>query len=188
MKLEADIDLDMADRNRLLSVISHVPAAIRKENSIKKHVTGIYVTDIPVDPVNKIAALDYKRAEERGYFKLDVLNMHLYSKIRDEQHLLELMREPDWNRFRNKQIFEQLVHVGNHYSVLEKMPEPVDSIARLSMFIALIRPGKRHLIGLPWKEVAKTIWNKTEDGYYFRSSHSCAYAHLVVVHCNLLSD
>ena len=68
------------------------------------------------------------------------------------------------------------------------MPEPVDSIPRLAMFLAIIRPGKKHLIGLPWKEVAKTVWDKGTDGYTFKRSHAVAYAHLVVVHMNLLTE
>jgi hypothetical protein len=71
---------------------------------------------------------------------------------------------------------------------MQKMPEPVDSIPRLAMFLAIIRPGKKHLIGLPWREVAKTVWEKDSDGYIFKKSHSVSYAHLVVVHMNLLSS
>ena len=67
------------------------------------------------------------------------------------------------------------------------MPEPIDSIPRLAMFLAAIRPAKKHLIGLPWREVAKTIWDKGSDGYSFKKSHAIAYAQLVVVHMNLLT-
>ena len=68
------------------------------------------------------------------------------------------------------------------------MPESVNSIPRLAMFLAVIRPGKKHLIGLPWSEVSKTIWEKEEGTYSFKKSHAVAYAHLVVVHMNLLSN
>ena len=68
------------------------------------------------------------------------------------------------------------------------MPEPVDSITRLMMFLAIIRPAKRHLIGKTWKEVSQTIWDKVEGEYAFKHSHSCAYAPLVVVNMNLLSE
>jgi hypothetical protein len=66
------------------------------------------------------------------------------------------------------------------------MPESIDSITRLAMFLAIIRPAKKHLIGLPWVEVNKTVWDKNDDGYSFKKSHAIAYAHLVVVHMNLL--
>jgi hypothetical protein len=68
------------------------------------------------------------------------------------------------------------------------MPEPINSIPRLAMFLALIRPSKKHLIGESWQEVAKTVWDKEDDGYSFKRSHSCAYANLVVVHINLLEE
>ena len=51
------------------------------------------------------------------------------------------------------------------------MPEPINTIPRLAMFLAIIRPGKKHLIGLPWAEVAKTVWDKGTDGYTFKKSH-----------------
>jgi hypothetical protein len=56
------------------------------------------------------------------------------------------------------------------------------------MVLALLRPGKKHLIGLPWKEVAETVWDKGSDGYSFKKSHAIAYAQLVVVHMNLLES
>ena len=69
------------------------------------------------------------------------------------------------------------------------MPEAIDTIEKLAMFLAVIRPAKRHLIGKPWAEVEKTVWTKPTDGsYYFKKSHSVSYAHLVVVNINLISE
>jgi DNA polymerase III alpha subunit len=56
------------------------------------------------------------------------------------------------------------------------------------MFISLIRPGKKHLIGKTWREIAETIWDRDEEGYSFKRSHAVAYAQLVVVHMNLLAE
>jgi DNA polymerase III alpha subunit len=57
------------------------------------------------------------------------------------------------------------------------------------MFLALIRPAKKHLIGKKWSEIARSVWDKDGDGdYAFRHSHSVAYAQLVVVHMNLLAS
>jgi hypothetical protein len=187
MNFNSDVDIDLGDRDKLLSLISHTPASIRK-TEIKKHNTGVYVTDIPNDPVNNISAIDYIEAEERGYIKLDLLNVYVYNSVKDEKHLVELMREPDWTTLNNRKFVEKLIHLGNHYNSLRRMPEPVNSIPRLAMFLAAIRPAKKHLIGLPWAEVAKTIWNKTEDTYSFKKSHAIAYSTLVVVHMNLLSE
>jgi DNA polymerase III alpha subunit len=135
-----------------------------------------------------MSSLDYADAEKRGYLKLDLLNVHVYNMVRDEQHLIELMREPDWSKLKNKDFVEKLIHLGNQYSTLRSMPEPIDSIPRLAMFLAIIRPGKKHLIGKSWKDVAKTVWDKGSDGYTFKKSHAIAYSHLVVVHMNLLEE
>jgi hypothetical protein len=187
MKFKSDIDIDLGDRDKLLSLISHTKASIRK-SEIKKHNTGVYVTDIPYDPINDMSALDYEIAEDRGYIKLDLLNVHVYNQVRDELHLIELMKEPNWDKLNDVKFVEQLIHLGNHYISLRKMPEPVNSIPRLAMFLAAIRPAKKHLIGLPWSEVSKTIWEKEEGTYSFKKSHAVAYAHLVIVHMNLLVE
>jgi len=188
MRIDSDIDLDLGDRDKLLQLISHTPASIRKNDTVKKHPTGVYITDIPYDPINKMSSLDYDIANDRGYFKLDILNVHVYGQIRDERHLKELMREPQWGKLTDPIFVEKLIHIGNHYNTISKMPEPVNSIPRLAMLLAIIRPGKKHLIGLPWVEVVKTIWDKEEGNYSFKKSHAIAYAHLVVVHMNLLND
>lgn len=188
MKLDADIDIDFGNRDRLLGLIKHTRAAMRNVKPIRHHATGVYITDVPYDPINDICSIDYTEAEKRGYFKLDLLNVHVYESVKDEEHLVSLMKEPDWAKLTDSKFVEQLIHLNNQFYNLQKMPEPVDSIPRLAMFLAIIRPGKKHLIGLPWKEVAKTVWDKGTDGYTFKRSHAVAYAHLVVVHMNLLKE
>jgi hypothetical protein len=187
MRIDSDIDIDFGDRDKLLSIIKHTPASMRNITPMRRHNTGVYITDIPYDPVNNMSALHYEDAEKRGYFKLDLLNVHVYSQVRDETHLIELMYEPDWSKLNDKVFVEKLIHLSNHYQSIQKMPEPINSIPRLAMFLALIRPAKRHLISQSWKEVAKTIWDKENDGYSFKKSHAIAYAQLVVVHMNLLT-
>ena len=187
MRIDSDIDIDFGDRDKLLALIKHTPASMRNITPMRRHNTGVYITDIPYDPVNNMSALHYEDAEKRGYFKLDLLNVHVYSQVRDEQHLIELMYEPDWAKLNDREFVEKLIHLSNHYQSIQKMPEPIDSIPRLAMFLALIRPAKKHLIGQYWKEVTKTIWDKENDGYSFKKSHAIAYAQLVVVHMNLLT-
>lgn len=187
MKFNSDIDIDFGDREKILSVINYTPAAMRNIKPIRKHATGIYVTDVPYDPVNEMASIDYTEAEKRGYLKLDLLNVHVYNQVKNEQHLVELMKEPIWSKLNDREFVEKLIHLANHYNSIQKMPEPIDSIPRLAMFLAAIRPAKKHLIGLPWREVSKTIWDKGDDGYSFKKSHSLAYSILVVVHMNLLT-
>lgn len=186
MRIDSDIDIDLGDRDKLLAVIKHIPASMRNVIPNRKHPTGVYITDIPHDPVNDMAALHYVDAEKRGYFKLDLLNVHVYEQVRDEAHLIELMNEPDWTVLKERATVEKLIHLGNSYDLIQRMPEPIDSIPRLAMFLAAIRPAKRHLIGRTWKEINQTVWDKDHTGYSFKRSHAVAYAQLVVVHMNLL--
>lgn len=186
-RFKSDVDLDFANREDIIKHLDVVPAGIIKDENLTKHNTGVYATKIPMDPFIGCASLDHREAEDRGYIKLDFLNVSIYQRVRDELHLIHLMNtQPDWARLQDRAFFERLIHIGAHYDTMLKMPEPVDSIPRMMMFLAIIRPAKRHLIGKPWAEVAKTIWDKPEDdSYFFKKSHSCAYAHLVVINMNL---
>lgn len=186
MKIDSDIDIDLGDREKLLAVIKHIPASMRNVDPVRKHPTGVYITDIPYDPIHDMSALHYVDAEKRGYFKLDLLNVHVYNQVQSEEHLVELMSDPDWSVLKDRNTVEQLIHLGNSYDLIQRMPEPIDSIPRLAMFLAAIRPAKRHLIGRTWKEVNETVWDKDQTGYSFKRSHAVAYAQLVVVHMNLL--
>lgn len=180
-----DVDIDFADRTQLTRYVQGVSARLENGN---KHNTGVYFTDIP-QAHDGLATIDHKRAEQLGYFKLDLLNVGVYEQVKDEIHLVELMRDPNWARLNDSKFFEQLIHVGKHYDTYRKMPEPVNSIPRMAMFLAVIRPAKRHLIGQTWAEVAETIWDKAgQDSYSFKKSHSVAYAQLVAVHMNLLEE
>lgn len=190
MKFRSDIDIDFGNREQALALIRHTPATIVRDSGPVQHNTGVYVTDIPRDPFLGSASLDHKIAEQRGYIKLDFLNVGIYSQVRSEQQLIELMnREPAWDQLYDPEFCGQLTHIGNHYDTLIKMPEAVNTVGRMAMFLAVIRPGKRHLIGRTWKEVAATVWDRpADDSYYFKKSHSVAYAHLVCVHMNLLTN
>lgn len=188
MTFKSDIDIDFANREQILNLLQHTPASIMRDGKLIKHNTGVYFTEMPTDPFTGQASIDHSAAEDRGYVKLDFLNVNLYSQVASEQHLEQLMHtEPNWARLKERAFCEQLIHIGNHYDTLMNLPEPVDTIPRLAMFLALIRPAKRHLIGRTWREVADTVWEKpADDSYYFKKSHAIAYAHLVVVHMNLL--
>jgi hypothetical protein len=60
------------------------------------------------------------------------------------------------------------------------------------MFLALLRPGKKHLIPVceekGFQAIDQEIWVKTEDAYFFKKAHAIAYAHVIVVQLNLLCE
>ena len=180
---DADIDIDFANRDQILKHIKHIPA--RQQD--RKHNSGIYVTDIPIDAINGCASLDYKEAEERNYFKLDLLNVNVYSSIRDQEHYDELLSsEPPWEKLLDKNFCSRIIHISNHWKDIVTMKP--DSIARMAMFLALIRPGKKHLIGKTWQEIGETIWDKTDDAYSYKKAHAVSYAKLVALHMNIINQ
>ena len=185
--MSADIDIDMPDRTELLKLIQHTTA--RLDATGRTHNSGIYVTDIPYDPVHGVAALDYETAEQRGYFKIDLLNMSVYKLVRDPVHYEQILaKEPNWARLWEDTTWsQQLAHIGNYTNLLKTMKP--DSIPRMAAFISIIRPGKAHLQNQPWAEVFKSVWDGNDSrGYTFKKSHSLGYAMLVALHMNLLDE
>ena len=180
-----DIDIDFADRKTALAVFKCTAASIGPD---KKHNTGVYCTSIPHNPFTGMSTIDYKDAEKRGYFKLDLLNVSVYENVNSRQHLLMLMnKEPIWDLLLEDDFTETLFHVNGHGSILREMkPQTIEQLAAV---LAMIRPAKRYLIGKDWQTVMNEVWQKPEnDDYYFKKAHAIAYAHVVVVQMNLICE
>ena len=187
--MSADIDIDVPNRDAVLQLIQHVPARLVVNGQPRKHNSGIYVTEIPQDPVHDCAAIDYESAEQRGYFKIDLLNMSVYNLVQSPEHYQQMLdTTPPWSRlWTDGPWASQLVHVGNYTDLLKSMKP--DSIPRMAAFISIIRPGKAHLQNRPWSEVFASVWDGDESrGYTFKKSHAVSYAALVALHMNLLNS
>ena len=187
--MSADIDIDLADRDQLLKLIDAVPAMQIQDGKIRRHNSGVYVTDIPYDPIHECAAIDYDTAEQRGYFKIDLLNMTVYNLVKSPEHYEQLLaQEPPWERLWSDAVWaSQLVHVGNYTGLLGTMRP--DSIPRMAAFISIIRPGKAHLQNQPWAEVFDSVWDgDSSRGFVFKKAHAIGYARLVALHMNLLNS
>lgn len=185
--MSADIDIDLSDRNRVIELLRCRPARQEQDGQIRRHNSGVYVTEIPWDPINQCAAIDYREAEQRGYFKIDLLHMTVYDLIRDTAHYQQMLdRTPPWDKLWNEPEWaKQLVHVGNYTDLLAAMKP--DSIPRMAAFISIIRPGKAHLQNKPWNEVFASVWDGDDSrGYTFKKSHAVSYAALVALHMNLI--
>ena len=178
--MSADIDLDFADRESVLKLIQHTPARQTVDGKVRRHNSGVYVTDIPWDPVNECAAIDYQTAESRGYFKIDFLNMHVYKLVQSPEHYEQMLTAvPPWQRlWSDPEWSSQLVHIGNYTDLLTTMKP--DSIPRMAAFISIIRPGKAHLQNRPWAEVFQSVWDGDDGrGYTFKKAQAISYAALV---------
>jgi len=182
-----DVDIDFFDRDGVLKLFKHTPATIIKEGKTEKHKTGVYFHAVPEHPVTGHSSLDYKKAEDRGYFKIDCLNVNIYKDVKSEQELVELMiQEPDWDILKDATVVDQLFHLNGHFNIVNKL-EP-KTIEQLAAVLAIIRPAKRGLMYKDWVDIMKEVWIKPTDGsYFFKKSHAVAYAQAIVVQMNLIT-
>ena len=184
-----DIDIDFYDRQLILDKLKHRKAMrVDNERGTVAHNTGVYFQDIPSWPEQNLSTIDYKQAEERGYFKIDFLNVSIYQGIRNEEHLSQLMNtEPLWDLLQDDSFTDLLFHVNGYGNILRQM-KPI-TVEQLAMLLALIRPAKRHLLGKTWTEIGQEIWTKPENGeYFFKKIHAIAYAVAIVVQMNLICE
>ena len=185
-----DIDIDFFDREKALQHVKHIPASRVDDGVVKKHNTGVYCQVIPVDPVTGLASIDYTSAEDRGYFKIDFLNVGIYKDIQSEEELVRLLNiDPLWDLLEQKDFCDMVFHVNGYHDLIARLKPK--SIEQLAMFLAIIRPGKKHLIPVVqeqgWDSIANEIWIKTDE-YSFKKSHAIAYAHAIVVQMNKICE
>jgi DNA polymerase III alpha subunit len=114
------------------------------------------------------------------------LNNHIYKGVKSEEHLDKLLAtEPMWELFEHKEIVDQLFHINKHYEIVKQhLPKSVEDLA---IILALIRPGKRHLVGNSWEVILSEVWEQT-DSYFFKRSHAIGYATAIIVQLNLIIE
>lgn len=187
-----DIDIDVADRAHALSGLSYVKGSMLQDQELRKHPTGIFFQNMPVDPVTGLAVFPSGKksddmAEQMGFYKVDIIPNTAYQYVRDPEHLQKLLDQPtDWSLFTREDVVKQLQHINSHFDIIDAY-EP-SSIEDLACLIAIIRPGKKHLIGLGWDEVHSQIWLRDDTQYTFKKSHAVAFAMMITVQLKSLIE
>lgn len=185
--IDTDIDIDFADRDAAIAVLDIVQASMNMRGERCRHSSGVYFQNVPVDPVDGYCSFEYERAAELGYIKIDFLNNSIYLGVRDEDHLLSLLStEPIWELLEDSDVVSQLSHIREHFSVVEKIKPR--SIEDLAVVIALIRPGKKHLLEKTRAEIDAEIWTTGHDGYQFKKAHAISFSTSIVVQLNLMVE
>lgn len=186
---DLDIDISQKSRDVMIKTLHHIPASKINDKGIFPHGVGIYFCDIPQDRITGLASIDYKYAEENlGYIKMDFLHNTIYDNFESRNQIIDVVnQEPNWNLLYKKEIVEQLPHINNYYTLINQMPI-IDSIEKLAMFIAVIRPAKKYLIDEVikngWDSIIDRIWVKENDGYMYKKSHAIAYSLAITVAMN----
>lgn len=186
-----DVDIEVRDRERVVQLFDHIPASLESHRRLVKHISGIYLQNIPIHPLSGVAAFHYEDAEELGFYKIDLLSAPTpYDGIESMDALRALMAAPiDWSWFLRVDFVQDLFHfhgmVNKELSMAEVVAyyAPV-SIIDLACLVAIKLPAKKYLIGEPWETIREKIWLREEDGgsgRQFKKSHAVAYAMVVSI-------
>lgn len=184
-KIDVDIDIpSKVNRDKF-----GIRAGIYDEENktYRPHPSGVYRTNVPYDPVSGLCAIPYDLAYKHGFNKIDLLTNTAYDSVKDYDTLHDAINnEPDWSLLEQESVVKQMPQIAKHFELVNKIkPKSLDDLADT---LALIRPGKKHMIDeyLINKEgVRRRLYQEPSDGsYYYKKSHAYATALQIVVILN----
>ena len=184
-----DIDIDFPTSFDPTSVFKEaVRASQVRDNELTPHPCGVYFQTIPTDGLTGLAAIPYDKAEELGYLKVDMLHLTVLNHFKSKDEIRQLIsQEPDWTLLNKRDNVEKLFQLHKHYDLVSQVnPRSVQEIADC---IALIRPGKKHLLEeylVDRETTRKELYRKAEDGYSFKKSHAISYALTIILQLHLI--
>lgn len=165
-------------------------ASMVQNKKLLKHAAGVYFQNIPKDPITKLSAIPYDKAEDFGYIKIDILSLpSVLGYFQSKKEIKVLMhKEPDWKLLEKKSVVNKLFQLGNSFWLVSQLkPKSIEELADCT---ALIRPGKSALVKKYLQEkdkVRKVLYMAPSDGgYYFKRSHALAYAYNIILQLHLI--
>lgn len=185
-----DIDIDLKTDFDPLDIFHEATrASMVKNKQLVKHNVGVYFQSIPVDSLTGLAAIPYDQAPQLGYFKFDFLHLSLLDVFQTKDEIRELIKtDPDWSLLMRPDVVSKLFQIGKQYDLITLVkPKSIEDLADV---IALMRPGKRHLVDAYLKAkqlVREELYRKPDDDkYYFKRGHAISYALNIVLQLHLI--
>lgn len=189
MRRNFDIDIDVRSDFDRSGYGTRAMIYNEETENISPHPVGIYLEDVPVDPITGFCAFDYKYGNENGFMKLDLITNSSYDRFKTKTQLLSAInKEPDWTLLESESYVSKLPHIANHFDVVSLVKPR--SVIELADTLALIRPGKVHLLEqyLSNREkVRRKLYLRSDKGVYFKKSHAVSYALMIVAVMNSTS-
>lgn len=185
-----DIDIDFPTSYNPKSIFPDVTyASMIKDNKLVKHPAGVYFQKIPTDSVTNLSAIPYDEAENLNYTKIDFLHLSVLDAFNTKEEVRTLLKkEPNWDLLKSRTIVEKLFQIGKHFDVIDFI-QPT-SVQDLADCIALIRPGKKHLIQQydpnNKERFRKKLYAKDSDTYSYKKGHAISYAMTIVLQLHLI--
>lgn len=196
-----DIDIDFPTDFEAKTIFNDIVLASRLhknsdgEIQLLKHPAGVYFQNIPVDSVTGLAAVPFNQCEDLGFFKIDCLHLSLLENFTSKEQIRRLSKiDPDWDLLQDRSVVEDLFQIHKYYELVQRVKPR--SVLQLADCIALIRPSKRTFLNKYIEmnteekiEFGTILYGKPEDGkYYFKKSHSIAYAVTIAIQLHLIKD
>lgn len=185
-----DIDIDTQSSFDPLDIFpTAIKASMIKDEKITKHPVGVYFQTVPINPLNNLSSIPYKEGDKFNLFKLDFLHLNILDSFSSKAEIRRLIKTPpNWDLLQDEEIVNQLFQISNQFQIIDLIRPK--SIQQLADCIALIRPGKRHLLDKYIQDPDNTRPNlyKKTDKYYFKKGHAISYALTIVLQLHLIQN
>lgn len=186
-----DVDIDIAPSFRSEKHFpTWVKASVLKDQRLSAHPCGVYPQAMARDPVTGLAAIPYDAAEDFGYLKVDFLHLQVYQHFSSRKEIEDLLKiEPDWTLLQLPSTWPKLFQLSKHGDLLADLKPR--SMIEVADVMALIRPGKKNLVGFYKKEkeaCRRLLYAQDDSGYSFKKSHACAYSLVVWLQLHLIAQ
>jgi DNA polymerase III alpha subunit len=186
-----DVDIDTATSFDPTKIFPSWPrASVVRDGKLTPHPCGVYPQSIPRDPMTGYAAIPYDQAEELGFLKVDFLHLSAYNNFESRKQIEELVnQDPNWKLLELDSTHPKLFQLAKHGEMLKAIKP--SNIEELADCMALIRPGKKVMIGLYTKardQARRALYAKDDNGYSFKKSHALAYAYVCVLQLHLIEQ
>lgn len=183
MKTLFDVDIDTKTSTKREDYGTLAMIYNQEQERISPHPSGVYLEDVPIDQLTNLCAFDYKYGDCRGIMKVDILHNSTYDIFKSKQEVLDAVdNDIEWSILEKKEVVETLPHIAKHFETVSKLkPKSVEDLADV---LALIRPGKTHLIQdyIDDKQrTRKNLYKRPKTGMYFKKSHAISYAMMIKV-------
>lgn len=184
-----DIDIDFQSSFDPRSLLPQaIPASRVHKGELVKHPCGFYFQNVAVDDQTGLSAIPYEPAEQEGYIKIDFLHLSLLDEFKSKNEIRRLMqKQPKWELLQDPEHVSTLFQIHKHADLLSRVKP--SSVEELADCIALIRPGKKHLLEQYLKDKRSTraeLYRKDTSGYYFKRSHAISYALTIVLQLHMI--
>lgn len=165
-----------------------IPASMVRDGELVKHPCGHYFQTMPIDPITGLAAIPYEEAECIGFFKIDFLHLAPLDQFKNKCQIRELIsREPEWDLLLNETHVQKLFQVSKHPELMATLRPR--SVQELADAIALIRPGRKQLLGAYLRNreaVRKELYSRPLPKGCYKKAHAISYALTIVLQLHLI--